>query len=144
MTTTVEERIETALFKAVAALELSGDPPLAWPNVDFPGAGEDKPGTYVEVLHLPNRVDRLMVKGAAPHLRQGILQLIVVTPLNGGPAAATALAGSIAAQFPADTAFFEEGTKVRVQAAPDIGGGRQTDDQVSWSARVSIRYECFE
>lgn len=141
MTSTVEERIETALFNAVR--DLDGAPPLAWPNIEFPAAGAAKPGTYAEVSHLPNRTDRLFVKGTAPHLRQGILQFIVMTPLNGGPAPATQLAGAIAAQFPADRALFQEGTKVLIQAAPTVGAGRKTHDDVSWAVLVSIRYECF-
>lgn len=143
MTTTVEERIEKALFTYVAALDLD-DAPLSWPNKAFPEEGDTKPDTYVEVMHLPNKTDRLFAKGSAPHLRQGFLQLTVITPLNAGTDDATALAGAIAAQFHADQSMFEEHTKVRIQSAPYVSAGRKTDDDVSWSKMVSIPYDCFE
>lgn len=143
---TPEEKIEALLFVAVASLDLPGNPPYAWPNKSFPGEDDagnplPKPGTYIEVRHLPNTTARLFAKGTDPHLRQGILQLTAVTPLKGGATSATRLAGVIAAQFPADRLLFDGGTRVRVQATPDVRAAEKTD--VSWDAAVSIRYECF-
>lgn len=136
---TIEEKIEAALFARVRELDLDGSPPFAWPNTSF------KPpvGSYVRVDHLPNRNARLFIGSTAPHLRQGILQLTVVTPLNGGNSLATGLAGAIAEHFAADLAMFEDDVKVRVQKAPDVKPAERTDDDVSWSARVDVLYECF-
>ena len=134
---TIESNIEAALFAHVLALDIDGDPPLAWPNVEFtPPAGP-----YIRVDHFRNANGRLFLKGSDPHLRQGILQLTVVTPLHGGPSLATGLAGSIAEHFPADLALFEEGTKVRIQAAPDVMSFDKTD--VSYDCPVSVRYEAL-
>ncbi len=137
---TVEANIETALFTHVLALsDLDGDPPLAWPNTPFtPPAGP-----YIEIQHFPNSVGRRFLKGTDPHLRQGILQLTVVTPLNGGPSVATGLAGAVAEHFPADLNLFEGAIKVRIQKAPDVLPGDKTEDDVSWATPVSIRYECW-
>lgn len=132
---TVEEKIEAALFARVRTLDLDGDPPLAWPNIAF----KPPAGPYVRVEHLPNRVTRLFLKGSAPHLRQGILQLTVVTPLNAGPEDATALAGAVAEHFPADLALYEDGIKVRVQRAPDVMPAEKSD--TSWSVRVDVYYD---
>ena len=145
---TVEEKIEAALFAQVAAMEFDEPAPqIAWPNVDFPGEVDGvplpKPAVYLEVRHFRNSNTRLMVKGSAPHLRQGILQIRVVTPLNAGATQATVLAGQVAEQFPADLPLFESGVKVRIQTAPDVGTGSMTGDGVSWMVPVSVRYEAF-
>lgn len=141
---TVPENIETALFTHTLALSVTGDPPLAWPNIPFPDEGDEKPDTFIEVRHFPNTNTRLLFKGADPHMRQGILQLTIFTPLNEGYATATTLAGEIAEHFPADLNLFEDNVRVRIQQAPDVIGAEVTEDRVSWSSRVDVRYECFK
>lgn len=136
---TIEEKIEAALFTQCLALEA----PVAWPNVPFPGPGEEKPETYIEARIFPNDNTRLFLKGSGPHLRQGILQLTVRTPLNGGGTPVTQLAGEVAENFPADLLLEEDGITVRIQAAPDVGAADKTEDGVSWAAAVSVRYETF-
>lgn len=145
---TIEETIEAALFGHARGLDLDGAPPLAWPNVPFPGedgGGNElpKPATYIEIRHFPNSNSRLFVKGSDPHLRQGLLQLTVRTPLHAGPDPLTKLAGEVAASFPADLDLFQDGVRVRIQAAPDVGAAEKTDDGVSWAAAVTVRYEAF-
>lgn len=141
---TVPEQIETALFARTLAMTLTGDPPLAWPNIPFPDEGEEKPATFIEVRHFPNNNTRMLMKGADPHKRQGILQFTVFTPLNDGYSAATQIAGEVAAYFYADLDLFEDDVRVRITSAPDIIGAEKTDDGVSWSSRVDVRYECFK
>lgn len=138
---TIEENIEAALFARVATL--AGSPPIAYPNRAFPTPGSTKPATYIEVRNLRNVNDRRFVKGTDPHFRQGILQLDVLTPLNAGSDPSNALAGAVAAHFPADTDLYSEGIRVRIQAAPDLSSSHKTDDGVSWSTSVSVRYEAF-
>ncbi len=143
---TIEESIEAALFAHVRDLEFDNAVPIAWPNVDFPGKNSSgvplpMPPTFIRVQHLPNNNNRLFIKGASPHLRQGILQLIVVTKLNAGAPPATAVAGSIAEQTPADLELFKDTIRIRIQAAPDVLAAVKTD--VSWDLPVSIRYETF-
>ena len=138
---TIEEKIEAALFTHVVSLDLDDDVPIAWPNVPFPNEGQPKPTTYIEVRHFRNANGRLFLKGSNAHLRQGILQLTVITPLNAGPSNVTGLAGQIAEHFPADLALFEEGVKLRIQAASDVLSPDKTD--VSWDVPVSVRYEAL-
>lgn len=133
----VEETIEGLLFGMVRDLDLEDETPVAWPNTKF-----DPPaGAYLRVQHLPNVSERLFLKGSAPHLRQGILQLTVVTALGAGATAATALAGAIAAQFPADRSEYADGVRLRVQKAPDLA--QPIADGAAWLVPVSIRYECL-
>lgn len=135
---TVEASIEVALFTRAMELDVTGSPEIAWPNMPFnPTQGQ----TYLRVDHFPNRNTRLLVKGSAPHLRQGILQITIVTPLDKGPTPATELAGEIAAHFPADLDLFDDGVRVRIQQAPDIIPAEKMD--VSWNARVDVRYEAL-
>jgi len=139
---TIEEKIEEALYVHVAALAaLDGMPSIAWPNDAFPVPPETKPGTYIELRLMPNDNTRLFLNGGAPHMRQGILQLTVFTPLLVGSAPATALAGEIAEFFPADLDLFNDGVRVRIQQAPDVLPGDK--DDVSWMVPISIRYEAF-
>lgn len=141
---TVPEKIETALFARALELNITGDPPLAWPNIPFPDEDEAKPTTFIEVRHFPNSNTRLLMNGNLPHMRQGILQLTIFTPRNDGYALATQLAGEVAAHFPADLDMFEDDVRVRVQQTPDVIPAEVTDDQVSWSTRVDVRYDCFK
>ena len=136
---TIEERIEAALFKSVKALDIEGAPPLAWPNVAF--TPPVPASTYVRVAHLRNSNVRSFAKATDPHLRQGILQLTVVSLLRLGPNPATTLAASIAWQYPAGRSLYESGVRVRVQAAPNAVSPDKTD--ISWDARIDVPYECF-
>lgn len=140
---TIEESIETALFEHTLTLDVTGDPLLVWPNTEFPEPGSEKPLTYVEVVHFPNSNTRMMLKGIDPHFRQGILQLTIYTPLLGGANPATKLAGEIAEHFPADYMLFEDTIKVRIQRAPDVIPAAKSDNGVSWTTRVDVRYEAL-
>lgn len=141
---TVPEQIEAALFTHVLGLSVTGDPPVAWPNIPFPDEGDDKPDTFVAVRHFPNNNTRLMMRGGDPHMRQGILQFTIYTPLNEGYETATTIAGEIADHFPADLNLYEDDVRVRIQQAPNIMGAEVTDDLVSWSSRVDVMYECYK
>lgn len=134
---TIEESIEHALFSRVRTLDIDGDPPIDWSIPAF-----DPPvGPYIRVDHLPNVNTRLFLGSAAPHLRHGILQLTVVTPLNVGPTVATSLAGAIAEHFATDLPLYSDDVKVRIQRAPDVVKAEKTD--VSWNARADVYYEAF-
>lgn len=140
---TIEEKIEAALFGHARVMSVTGSPPLAWPNVTFPEDGATKPSTYIEVKLLPNNNTRVVSKGSGPHFRQGILQFVVRTPLRVGPTVATTIAGEIAEHFPADLDLFEDGMRLRIQQAPDVDQAEVSADEVSWAARVAVRYETF-
>jgi Bacteriophage related domain of unknown function len=138
MTTTIEERISAALLARVETLVTTPAMAVAWPNEPFTSAVNV---AHLEVVLLPNRNLRPFLAGADPHFRQGILQLTVVAPLNRGASAAIALAGAVAAHFPADQALYCGGVKVRVQAAPDVAPGFATER--SFNVPVSVRFEAF-
>ena len=133
----IEQDIETALFERVASLTLSPVLPVAWPNVNFTPPDD---GKYLEVSHFPNGVSRYALGGGNASSRIGLLQLTVVTPLNQGPANATAIAGEVAAHFNDATVMFEGVAKVFVTKAPELAPAIKSD--VSWSVPVTISYEC--
>lgn len=147
MPATIEEKIETALFDFARALgpELEGAPPLAFPNVSFPADGGAPPAVYIEIRHFRNDNHRLYSKGSNPHLRQGILQLTVMTPIDDdeGSLLSTRLAGSIAESFPADLDLFEDGVRVTIQKAPTVGGGLKVHADTKWAVPVSVWYQSF-
>jgi hypothetical protein len=134
---TIEEKIEAALFARVASLDLTPALLVAWPNVPF-----TPPATaYLQVLHFPNRNTRIFLNGSDPHYRQGILQLTVAAPLNAGTVTATGLVGDIAEHFPADLALYSAGIKIKIQAAPRVWPADKTD--AWWNVQVDVPYECF-
>lgn len=134
---TIEETIENRLFAHVASLDLDGAA-VEWPK---PTGPVDPAAIYVRVQHHRNSNTRLFVKGSAPHLRQGILQLTVVSPLNAGETGGTELAGSIAEQCPADLDLYDGDVRVRVQSAPDVATPELSG--VAWNTRVDVYYEAF-
>lgn len=134
---TIAENIEAALFARVASLDLTPARQVAWPNVSFTPPAV----AYIEVVHFPNRPQRVFLRGSDPHFRQGILQLTVRAPLNEGAASATRIVGEVAQHFPADLALYSEGLKVKVQAAPRIWPADKTD--TSWNVQIDVSYESF-
>lgn len=134
---TIEENIEAALFGAVRDLETDPVLPVAWPNKVY----EPEGAPYLRVAQFVNENIRVVLKGSGPHERRGILQLSVVTPLNGGQSPGTALAGAIAEQFPADRDLYSEDVKVRIQMAPTVMTPIKED--AAWVVPVSIRYEAL-
>lgn len=129
----IEDTIEAALFSFLAELDLNGVP-IAWPGKPF-----DPTSPYVRVQNLRNNNTRLFMKGTAPHLRQGILQLTVVAPINQGSSAGLALATVLAGAFSADLSLYDDDVRVRVQRDPDIATAELTDK--SWDTRVDVYYE---
>jgi hypothetical protein len=135
---TVEASVEAALFGRVRDLSMFGADAKAWPNIPFDPTTTEP---HLRIALLPNFGERLFVKGSDPSLYRGILQLTVVMPLNAGPAAATELAGEVAAEFPADLAIYGDQIKVRIERAPDVASPVRAD--ATWQVPVSVRYECI-
>ena len=134
---TIEERIESALFTYAAVITTEAAPPKVWPNSTYIPTD-----LYLRIEQLPNRNERLYMKGTNPHLRQGILQITVVSPLNVGPSPATRVAGQVAENFPTDLALYSYGVKVTIQEAPSVGQAFPND--ATWVVPISVRYECFQ
>lgn len=146
MTTTVQENIEKALLDRVVSLVLSPVLLVAWPNRPFPGKDSSgvaiaKPLTYLAVSILPNNNTRFLLDGSGPSMYQGILQIVVVSPLDKGTQTPTRIAGLVAEHFPADMALFSGGTRVTLTKAPDVASPLKND--VSWDVPISIYYEAF-
>ena len=131
---TIEERIEATLFGYAAVITTEADPPKVWPNSIYTPTD-----LYLRIDHLPNRNERLYMLGTDPHLRQGILQITVVSPLNVGPSVATRVAGQVAENFPADLALYGYGLKLTIQEAPSVGQAFPND--ATWVVPISIRYQ---
>ena len=134
---TIESDIETALFERVASLVLSPVLEVSWPNANFDPPENE---SYIVVKQFPNGTTRYSQTGSDPHQRIGILQLMLVTPLNQGPATATETAGEIAEHFPAGLIMRSGSTKVTVDKASEVATAIKTD--VSHDIPVSIEYFC--
>lgn len=133
---TIEEKIEAALGARVASLPLSPALAVAWPNNAF-----NSPPPYLRVAFFRNRNQRVLISSTGPHRRLGILQISVVSPLNTGVSPATAIAGQIAAHFPADLVLDQDGLGVRIMAAPDVLSA--IVQNASYDVPVSVLYECW-
>jgi hypothetical protein len=133
---TIEERIEATLFRYAAIITTEADPTKVWPNSTYTPSA-----LYLRIDHMPNRNERLYLKGTNPHLRQGILQITVVSPLNVGPTVATRVAGQVAENFPAELKLYDYGVLLTIQEAPSVGQAFPND--ATWVVPVSIRYYVF-
>lgn len=141
----VETSIWLALRARVASLptDIVPQTSIAYPKKVFtPPLAGGMPLPYIEVKHLPNRVGRLFMKGSAPHVRPGILQLDYMAPVVGiDDIQATEMAGRIAAHFPADLRLYAQDVQVRIERAPDVAGGFL--DGAYWRVPISVRYEAL-
>lgn len=136
---TIEEQIEGVLIARMQTLSLSPALPVEWPNRD--GAPPAAGTAHLRVRHIRNDNTRLFLRGNAVHLRQGILQVDVMTPRGGGTAAANAIAGAVAQHFPADLDLYGETVRVKIEAAPTVHSAIPAD--AWWQTPVSIRYRAF-
>jgi hypothetical protein len=110
-------------------------PPLAtaWENQDF----SPVPGTpFQAVTLLPAEPDNPEAGGF--YREQGLLQVTLCYPLQGGPAAALARAEAIRAAFKRGTSLTKNGVTTVVERTPEIGPG--SPDQDRYQVPVRIRW----
>jgi hypothetical protein len=128
-----------ALKSRVGTLSL-GSPsvPVVYPKQDAPA------GQHIRVAFMPNRVQRPGVGSDSTHVRPGILQLSLMTPVADQDASEVdlELAGQIAQHFPADLTLSFAGTQVRVTRAPDVAAAFR--DDAWWMTPVSVRWESYK
>ena len=134
---TIEASIQTALLERVASLALSPVLEIAWENANFDPPENE---SYIVVKQFPNGNTRYSQTGSDPHQRIGILQLMLVTPLNKGPSTAAETAGLIAEHFPAGLIMRSGDVKVTVTKSPEVATAINTD--VSHDVPISVEYEC--
>lgn len=142
MTASIETKIWQALKARVSTLTGYTS---AWPMDPF------EPGQlpYVEVAHLPNRNDRMLIGSKGRMHRPGILQLTLCWPVaqvGAGlgkvhPDVLIQRAGEIAAHFTTDLCMPFQGVSVRVTKAPDVA--QPIRDDAYWRVPVSIFYETY-
>ena len=137
----IETSVWLALRGRVEALALNPVHPVAWPNEAF----TQPAGPYLKVINLPNRTERLFLKGTDPHRYQGILQVSAMYPLAvlNGETIARELAGQVAAHFPAGLSLFYGSVRVDITTRPTVAQGFRDDASSRWLTPVSIPYECF-
>lgn len=141
----VETKIWMAIKARVSTLPGWAANRIAWPMDPF------EPGQlpYVEVAHLPNRVNRPFIGSNDPQERPGILQLTLCWPVaqvgtglgKVHPDVLVQRAGEIAAHWPTDLPLDFGGVRVRVEHAPDVA--QPMRDDAYWRVPVSIRYKVF-
>lgn len=138
MATRVETKIADALKSRLSALTFSPALTIAWPNVAF----TPPTGTYLRVDNLRNGTDRMVIANDGPHRQQGILQVTVVAPVNGGEDAALEIAGQIADWFTAEPRLFFNGGELRITKRPDIASLKDPDG-VHWQVPVSVPWTAY-
>lgn len=140
MAATVETRIWLALKGRVETIPLAF--PKAWPKQSFtPTVGQP----WLRVTFLPNANSRPFLGSDDPMFRQGLLQIGLMTPLNGQSFEVdNQWAGEIAEHFWGDLTgrkLFYDGVTVTIQRAPDVAGAFRED---AWQfTPISIRWESF-
>lgn len=134
---TVESDILDALLSRVEDLPYSPPIPVAWPNFKFdPEIGSK----YIDVRHLPNDTDRIMIRGETDRLH-GILLLTINYPLNQGIELPINDAAIICDHFATDTVMESGDTRVRVTRRPIQREGLNVDGW--WKVPIQVHYEAF-
>lgn len=136
--TRTESKIARALAQRLEALTFSPALSIAWPNVKFTPPS----GTYLRVDDMRNATDRVVIANDGPHRQQGILQVTVMAPIDGGEIAPLEIAGQIADWFMAEPRLFFAGGSVRITKRPDIVSLRDPDG-ARWQVPVSVSWEAY-
>lgn len=145
MSVTVETAIWQALNARVQSMSLTPSVPVVFPKQDAPDS------RHIIVSWMPNRNQRRAVGSNSAHIRPGILQLSLMSPIPGQAVEVeTEIAGQIAAHFPADLRMSFGGVTVRVTQAPDVAtafrasdvGGSNRDGKF-WHTPVSVSVQAL-
>ena len=139
MASTIEGKIQVALFTRLAALSLSPALPIAWPDVNF---AKPANGKYLEGIFIPNGAERQWIDSDGAHRFFGMLQVSVHWPSGAGSTAPTEIGGAVAGHFPADLILTEGGVSVRITKRPDVGG--PITETTGAMVPVTIEYEVYE
>lgn len=133
MAATTETKIWMALRRHLEAF--TPRPAYAFPGVIF-----TPHGSYVRVDFAPIQPEQVTLS-EKPHLRNGILSLVVVNPLSHSGEQSLNLAGLLARHFPALSSYQFEDICVRIRAEPHVMGG--FEDRGNWQVPVNISWQCF-
>lgn len=127
--------IADALFAHAAELETNLSMPIAWPEVEFEPPAD---GKYLSVQFFTNR---LAWEGVSDGRQdQGLLQVDVVWPKNGGLIAPNQLAAQVEAHFPKGLRLSSGSARVKISREPWTASPLVEDDLVripvtiSWTA----------
>ena len=93
---------------------------------------------YQAVTLMPAAPDNTSM-GSGHYREQGIFQVSLFYPIQGGPAAAAARADLIRAAFKRGNAFVNAGITVLITKTPEISSGSIDSDR--WMVPVKIRYQ---
>src|SRR5690606_3189581 len=118
-------------------LSLSPAVPIVYPKQDAPSR------RHIRVSFLPHRVQRPGIGSDSTHIRPGILQLSLMSPVADQQASEVdlELAGQVAAHFPADHTMEFGGVQVRVTRAPDVAAAFR--DEAFWHTPISVSFEAL-
>lgn len=137
--TTTEALISKALNDKLTALVFSPALPISWPNLSFTPPAT----TYLRVSNLLNTPQRLAIGNGDPVLQQGIFQVTVSAPTNGGELPALEIAGQIVDHFALGTMLDFTGGRVRIDTPANAGSPLKSPDGSRWEIPVSIAWRAF-
>lgn len=136
--TTIEGKIEEALFARLRDLVLTPALSIAWPNVKF-----DNPdtGLWLEVSMFEAPTEEITINANGANKYQGFLQVVVVGRSNSGLSGAKDVAGMVVDWFRRGTILDNAGVRVWIVQPPYVIPTVR-DDPYTQTA-VTIRYQVF-
>lgn len=142
MNTGTHAKVLVALLEHLRTLTTDPELSVAWPGVDFPRNGEEKPANFLEVQFLPNQTRQITYGGDAQQLR-GILQISVMWKAGSGVIGALDAAGQVIEHFKDQVLFSDDGqVRIVIDREPWASPNLPDGDRMRWP--VSIQYHAFE
>ncbi|MTH96419.1 phage tail terminator-like protein [Roseibium sp. RKSG952] len=142
MTGGADARILRTLLAHLHGLSLTPALEIAWPGMNFPVNGSEKPDNYLEATFLPNKT-RQVTFGDDPQQQRGLLQVSVLWKSGQGVMDALDVAGQVIRHFRHQYLFSSDGTvRVVIDGEPWASPNLPDGDRMRWP--VSIPYHAYE
>jgi len=141
-TPNLQTKLWLALRAKVETLVLTPALPVLWLSEDVTLPA----GNCLEISYQPNRPDRLLLKGSAPHERLGILQLGLLTPYASTSHRETVIreiAGDVADHFVVDEALTYLDITVKVYEAPEVAQTFKDEARQRLVTPIIVRWRCY-
>lgn len=134
---TTETKIWQALKSRVNAITTTYS--KDWQGSDF--TPSDEP--YIEIRHLPNYSNRVLIEDDGQHKYKGILQLSLMYPVSKKHTyeVMQEIAATIAATFVCGQVLTFQGVSVTIEKKPDIA--QPFREEGFWKFPITIRYFSF-
>ncbi|MDO6966985.1 phage tail terminator-like protein [Rhizobium alvei] len=140
MATGADAIILSALLEHLGTLTFTPALQIAMPGIDFPAAGQAKPGNYLQASFLPNDTTNTEL-GAGQEQHRGIMQVSVYWKNGVGLIKPLEAADRIIDHFAKETKLYKDGLKIVIDRKPYAAPPLQETDRVH--VPVTVRYHAF-